>query len=676
MTSNIWFGQFNTVGGAVREEGPYIGIFEGGANEPDSVGVYILVEPCGSASDDLCASTITAIARGFDEPGRALTASLLRSLNAGHTFARRWHPGDSDPEFGIGVTIVATRRREAYLAQAGPALACVRTGGVTRLIEPMGDAASHPLGRRTRIAPSFSRLQLHPGDSLLLTFSSATRVVDPRRLTAIAAQGPEHALPDLYLRSRGIPDFAALYLAVTGEATSAGPRPAVDTAAPADAGAGRPQASALGTQPSMARAGTLAVEDDESMGDGRRNGHHGSLANTVPALTGSRTPLGRMDSRSLPVTRRQMAIGGLVAALVLALLLVLPNIARQGKHEKFNQLVRGADQAISAAEREPDAARRRVLLARAQSAVDEARSLRDVRGELSGLEERLSSQLAAIDGVRELPDLIQVVDLTAPGLAAPAAGQLALGELIYLLDASAGKVIALPRAGDPKPLTVFEEGRPAGPNRTGKARHITWWAAEGNRAGLLLVLDDQRRLYSVDVRGDIRPLALGDTSEWKTDTGMAVGTSHLYVLDAGANQVWRYALNAGGFPGAPEPLLTARASLKDVSGISIAAGGPIIATTDGRLLRVADGLAQPMQPVAMDRPLLAPAPPQLNSGDGLLYVADRGNQRVVLLGSDATFRGQLVHHRLAGLQSIALDEAAGVLYAIAGQSLVRATIPK
>jgi hypothetical protein len=317
-----------------------------------------------------------------------------------------------------------------------------------------------------------------------------------------------------------------------------------------------------------------------------------------------------------------------------------------------------------------------VLLARAQSAVDEARSLRDVQGELTGLEDRLADNLARIDGIRDLPDLIQVADLTAPGLAAPAASQVALGPQVYLLDAAAGKVVALPREGEPKPLTLFEEGRPAGPDRTGKARHITWWAPEGNRPGLLLVLDDQRRLYSVDARGDVRPVALGDTAEWKTDTGIVVGTSHLYVLDAGANQVWRYALNAGGFPGAPEPLLTARASLKDVTGISIAAGAPMIATSDGRLLRVADGLAQPMQPVATDRPLLAPAPPQLNGGDGLLYVADRGNQRVVLLGTDATFRGQLVHHRLAGLQSIALDEAAGVLYAIAGQSLVRATIPK
>ena len=170
-------------------------------------------------------------------------------------------------------------------------------------------------------------------------------------------------------------------------------------------------------------------------------------------------------------------------------------------------------------------------------------------------------------------------------------------------------------------------------------------------------------------------MALGGTGEWKTDTALAIGTSHLYVLDAAANQVWRYGLSAGGFPGPPEPLLGPRASLKDAAGISVVAG-PVIATADGRLLRIADGREQLLQPAAMDRQLLAPAAPLLNGEDGLLYVADRGNQRIVRLSTDGTFRGQLIHHRLAGLQAIALDEAQGVLYAIAGQTLLRATIPR
>jgi hypothetical protein len=133
--------------------------------------------------------------------------------------------------------------------------------------------------------------------------------------------------------------------------------------------------------------------------------------------------------------------------------------------------------------------------------------------------------------------------------------------------------------------------------------------------------------------------------------------------------------SGGGFPGAPEALLGPRVSLKDAVAISVV-GGPVVSTSDARLLRIADGREQVLAPQAMDRPLLAPSPPLSNVGDGLLYIADRGNQRIVRLGQDGTFRGQLTHHRLAGLRAIALDEATNTLYAIAGQTVIKASVPK
>jgi hypothetical protein len=666
-----WFGQFNTVGGAVQEEGPYIGVFEGDTGQADAVGVYVVVEPCGGAPAALCAATIEALARGFGEPAQALTASLLRAMNAAHAYVRRHHPGEDNPDFGVGITVLATRRSEGYVVQAGPSLACVRSGGTIKILEPLGEESTQPIGAGARVTPSFARLELGPGDTAILLFSSGAEVIERRRLAQIVAQAPEHALPDLYLRSRVERDFAALYLAFLGE------RP--ESIATGDRGRSAIERSAPSVSPDVETQFTAGVETlvaEDGPGAERRNGHGASVEGTVRTITPRRTPLGSMAPASLPINRRQMAGIGVLAAIGLLLLLVLPSLARQGKSERFNQLVRGANEAITVAEREPDLAQRRTLVDRAQAALDEARTLRTVAPtELSGLEQRLADQRAELDGVREIADLVQVADLSAPGLAAPSASQIVLGPSIYLLDANAGKVVALPREGEVRPVTVFEEGRSAGPNRTGRARLMTWWAAEGNRPGALLVLDDQRHLYAIDERGDIRPVALNDTDQWRSDTAIAMGTSNFYVLDATGNQLWRYALNASGFPGAPEPLLDQRAVVRDANGLSLAMG-PVLSTPDGRMLRVSDGREHLMQPVAMDRPLLAPAPPILNSADGLLYVADRGNQRVVRLGTDGTFRGQLTHHRLAGLQAIALDDAHGVLYAIAGQSLVRASIPK
>lgn len=672
MPLDIWFGQFNTVNGAVLEEGPFVGVFDGAADEPDAVGVYMLVEPCGGASPELCGATVEVIARNFGDPGQALTANLLRALNAAHAYIRKHHPGEYDSEFGVGVSVLATRRTEAYLAQAGPALACIRSGGVARVIEPLVDGPARPLGSGSRAMPSFSRLQLRAQDSAVLLFHSGAHLVDARRLPSVVAQPPDHALPEIYLRCRGERNFAALYLSVLGERASGVVPP------PRDRGSARTQrgAESVAVMAQDTREATppALLETDES-DPSRRNGHSRSLTESVRTVLPKRAPLGSMTATPNPFTRRRMAVGGAVVGVGLLALMALPGLARQGKSEKFNQLVRGADEAVSQAEREPDLAKRRALLAKAQSTVDQARTLSATPNVLAPLDQRLSAQLAELNSVRDLPDLVQIADLASPGLAAPAASSIALGPMIYILDATAGKVMALPREGEPRPVTVFEEGRPAGPFKTGRARAMTWWPAEGTRTTALLVLDDQRRLYALDARGDIRQVALGDTGEWKSDTAITVSTSHLYVLDAAGSQVWRYAQSADGFPGAPEPLLSNRSNLRDATGISIV-GTPVVSTSDGRLVRIADGREQPLQPVALDRPLLAPSPPTLYAPDGLLYIADKGNQRIVRLSPDGTFRGQLVHVRLAGLRSVAYDEAEGTLYAIVGQSVIRAGIPK
>lgn len=668
MTVDIWFGQFNTVGGVVEEQGPYVGVFDGGDAEADVVAVYVVVEPCDGAPAELCATTVDVIARGFGDPAQALTANLLRALNAANTHVRQYHPGATAPDFGVGVSVLAVRRSDAYLAQAGPSLACVRTNGVARLYEPLGEEAVKPVGSDARVMPTFARFQLAVRDTAILLFSEGARLIDRRRLPSLAAESPEHTLPDLYLRSRAAPEFAALYLAVVAQQRTPREPPAGSDPPNERHAAIRPPARVRRVRPATS-ATTATGEVSESS------------ESAAPANGGLRTvrprsaPLGRIGPTQSPVTRSRLALAGGVLGLALLALALWPGLARQGKSEKFASLLKSADQSISAAEHEPDPAKQRALLASVQATVDEARSLNSGSGDLSGLEGRLREDLAQLDDVHELADLTQVADLSAPGLAAPAASEIALGAAVYLLDASAGKVVALPREGEPKPATVFEEGRVAGPQRTGRPRHMVWWPPEGGVGGALLVLDDQRRLFTVDAGGDIRPIALGSTADWKSDTALAIGASNLYVLDANANQVWRYSLNNGGFSGAPEALLGNRAVLREASGLTVASA-PTVSTSDGRLLRLIDGREAPFTPVAIDRPLLAPAPPLLSLADGLLYVADRGNQRIVRLTADGTFHGQLVHHRLAGLQAITLDEEQGALYAIAGQTLVRASIPR
>ena len=98
--------------------------------------------------------------------------------------------------------------------------------------------------------------------------------------------------------------------------------------------------------------------------------------------------------------------------------------------------------------------------------------------------------------------------------------------------------------------------------------------------------------------------------------------------------------------------------------------------SDGRLLRVVDGREEELHPEALDRPLASPAAPLFNPADGQLYIADRGNRRIVQLDAAGNFTGQLVHRRITSLRGFALDEINGAIYAVSGQALVTAPLPR
>lgn len=679
MAIELWFGQFHIIDGIAHEEGPNIGVFEGaGATRgAPPIHVFVVVEPCGGAPAALCSTAVELVARGFGGPGQPITANLLRALTAVNEYVAGRRPQGAPATFGVGLTIMALRGQEAYLVQSGPSLAVLRAGSATRVIQPLTEDAGRPVGSLPRATPSIARAQLAPGDTVILLFSSAGRLVEHARLIQVAGMAPERALPDLYVRARGEQTFAALYVAALNPAEVAavlrGETPAAEpvnlTAAVEEAAGPKPAPLPL---PDEGRVAGQAPE-------GAAGGIQGWLGRVRGLRSGGSSDRTRQSALSSLVdrpprfSRRQVALSlGLAAGGVL-MLATIPALIRRGTSEEFDSLVASVERAVSQAESEADPARRRGLLERALTDLEAARTLRP-EADLSILSERVTRQVADLDGVRELVDLVQLVDLAAPGLAAQAASQIAAGPLLYLLDAAGGRVIGLAREGDPRPVTVFQEGRPAGAVTTGKARHIAWWPAEGTRPGQLLVLDQSRRLFAVDEGGGIRTVALGDAAAWRSDTAMIAGSSHLYVLDGVAGQVWRYAQNANGFPSAPEALLNERGSLRDANGIGLV-GGPVVSSLDGHLSRIVDGEARVFEVTALDRPLLAAGPPILNQGDGLYYIADRGNQRIVRMDAQGVFRGQLVHHRLAGLQALALDESGNALYALTGQSLVRASVP-
>src|SRR5581483_9302267 len=129
----MWFGQFNITGGETTEEGPYVGIFEG-TRSADGVGLYAVAEPVGGATAALCNEVLDALAASFGHPEAALTANLLRAVAAAHQCVREWNRlHGTERTAGVGLSCVAIRGNEAYLAQCGSALVLAQTGGRFRV---------------------------------------------------------------------------------------------------------------------------------------------------------------------------------------------------------------------------------------------------------------------------------------------------------------------------------------------------------------------------------------------------------------------------------------------------------------------------------------------------------------------------------------------------------------
>lgn len=674
MTLGIWFGQFNITGGQVEEEGPFVGIFEG-ARQAAGVGVYVVAEPVSGAPARLCNEVLEVIARAFGNPEAALTANLLRAVAAAHDHVRaynRLRPGDRAA--GVGLSLIATRGDEAYLAQCGPSLVIAHVGGRFRVAAPAGDDSRRPLGFGEKAAPVFTRLSLHPEDVMLLTFSAADRMLGRGTLINLANSAPEDALPDLYLRARGADNFAALYLGVIEQPVPAETvqrgRPGATPARPAG-GTGRARAAAPATgdtynpEQEWARApdGGYPVSRPVPVGSMRER-----MAQTATiSRQAAQQALASLSQGGWQPSRRTLYLMIAVIGLVLVLIVAVPALAERGADDRYAGLIKRAADTVTLARQEADAGRRRSLLNQAEADLIEAKAMRATSTDADDLLEAVGEQRTALDGIRQLPEPVILADLSAAGIASASMVEVAIAGRIFVLDGSAGKVLAFEaRSGQP-PETVYEEGRTLAGTKAAKARHLTVLPDARGGPGTLLVLDANRKLFALPAAGDWQLVPMGDTQVWKSDTGIAAVAGALYALDVTANQVWRLDGDLAGYEEPPEPLI-ARPNLKDAAAISVSAT-PMVATTTGRLLRVIDGKEQDFAIAGLDRPLTAPFAPIFNPADGQVYIPDRGNGRIVVAGTDGTFKGQLVQRRLGGLRALGFDAEQGVFYAVSGSNL-------
>jgi hypothetical protein len=212
MPAEVWVGQFSIVAGDTREEGPWTGLFPPRAGL--GVHLYVLVEPAGAGSAEVCQPLAAAIGRLFQQQRLSLTGGLLAALRGAHQQLRDWNQKSLRAHWvGAGATCLALSGGEAYLAQAGPSLAYFRQGERLVAVAPAGQPACEPIGTAEEFYPHFSRFSITTGDAVLLASSSLTTAVGEDTVAGLLSLPAGDVLPELYPRVRHLTDFAALLVA-------------------------------------------------------------------------------------------------------------------------------------------------------------------------------------------------------------------------------------------------------------------------------------------------------------------------------------------------------------------------------------------------------------------------------------------------------------------------------
>jgi hypothetical protein len=214
-----------------------------------------------------------------------------------------------------------------------------------------------------------------------------------------------------------------------------------------------------------------------------------------------------------------------------------------------------------------------------------------------------------------------------------------------------------------------------------------WASPEGGRqSSALLVLEKDGGVVSYDPawgsESGAPQLTRLQLSAPIPGRSVAVGTyeGQFYVLDAAESggQIWRYRPQGNAYPRPPEPYFASPPEKELENAVDMAIDGHIyVLYDDGTVAKFLGGERQEFEIRDVPGGLAEVAGFAVDPrGSEAVYVADRGNGRVVELYPDGRFKAQFrTDAAFAALEALAVSEADGRLYVLDGGQLYVASLP-
>jgi len=689
--------------------------------------LFILLDLTGPASPHLYRELREVVAKTYWSTSGSITAALRQAAAAAnrYLFRTNLHAAPSDRCDG-GLICATWHDDDIFILQAGPGRACFLRG--KRLECFSRGEEPRPLGIGRLADVRLYHTFIATGDTLLLASPALIREAGEGAIMRVLPRAEvQEVLEGLEQIGAGV-NFVALVVrwALPGEAPVAreAPRPSLrpSTSARSDSGESglrrapssrraveprtlpRPKPRAR-PKPARHPSDKLRLSLGKRMKEGIRAGGRGIAAAGTGLIGGVSTLFRRMlpgpdrephrRARSpRPVPKENRAVMMTVAIGIPVMLAIIVALAYRsfGADVRFQDCINQAENAVALAQAagglsEEARSHWEVALEHATAAT----ALRPDAPVAVALHVQAQAALDFLDGVVRL----QPAQLWDFGLGTIPRQLVIHGQMVFVLDPAGGWVaqLTLNPAGDGvveqenEPIFV-QTGQQVGEGEVGGLVDFAWVGPGGERqTSGLLILEEGGALVSYDPawtdEGGVPRLARSLLGTPPAGTPRAAGSfrGRFYILDAINDQIWRYEPRGSVYPEQPDryfvtpplrPLGDALDMAIDGNVYILYQGGTVIKCLQGEPqsfdVRGLPGSSDISQAVALT---VDP-----NGSSGTVYVADRGNRRVVVLGPDGAFQAQFrAVEAFDALETLAVDEAARRLYVVSGGRLYAASLP-
>ena len=395
--------------------------------------------------------------------------------------------------------------------------------------------------------------------------------------------------------------------------------------------------------------------------------------------------------RPTPKESRPVMLSVAVGIPVLVIGAVVLTYSKVGVQVRFDTLIAQAQAEVALAEAAGGATEAaRPHWEAMMTPVAAAADLRPGHASIVALESQARAALDRLDGVVRLRPT-QLYPFGEPG---DIPRQLIVrGQLVFVLDPEEGwfAQLSVSPAGevseeDEIASVIARTGQRIGGAEVAQLIDFAWMSQEGGRqtSGVVILQEDGGLLTYDPAWGDeagspnlVRSLLGTPPTGQPTSVGSFEG--RFYILDSEADQIWRYEPQEDTYPDQPGHYFVTPPPFPLSSALDMAIDGYIyILYSGGEIHKFLRGERQEFNirgvPGGMRGAVALAVDPA--GGSDAVYVADQTDGRVVKLGVDGFFQAQFrAEGAFDAIEAIAIDEAAGLLYVIAGGKLYSAVIP-